>query len=119
MVLETAVISPLALTVRWGTVVAVPYVPTFELTVAKVVVIPDDVTSPDKLPVIVAADPLALPVTLPVKLAVIVPALKLPELSRETTVEDTFELVAASMVVTAVAITDAVLPPTVATVGPG
>ena len=35
-VLDTAVISPLALTVKLGTVLALPKAPTFELTVANV-----------------------------------------------------------------------------------
>jgi hypothetical protein len=72
--LDAAVIKPFALTVMLEKVNE----PTFELTVASVVALPDEVTSPVKLAFVVTVD------ALPVKEAVIVPALKFPDASRAT-----------------------------------
>jgi hypothetical protein len=71
------------------------------------------------VPVTLVALPVTVPVTFPVRLAVMVPAEKLPEASRLTMVEAVLALVAAVVSLTEVAILAAVLDPTVATVGLG
>ena len=64
---ETAVINPFPLTVKTGIAVEEPKEPMFRLTVAKVVALPTEVTSPVKLALVVtvpAVSPAAVPVML-------------------------------------------------------
>jgi hypothetical protein len=69
----------------------------------------------DPADVAVEALPVRLPVTLPVKFAVIVPAVKLPDPSRLTIVDAVFALVAPLARLAPVATLAAVTPPTLAT----
>ena len=82
--LDAAVIKPLALTV----ILEFVKEPTFELTVASVVALPDEVTSPVKLAFVVtlpAVSPEAVPVMfVPTNDAGVPRALAFPEASRLT-----------------------------------
>jgi len=112
-----AVTKPFAFTVSTGIAVEEPKDPTFEFTVARVkaadtfavpstperVAVPSPVRDRSRAvahEVAVSALPVTSPVILPLKVAVIVPALKSPEASLSTRVEAVFASVAALRVST-------------------
>ena len=100
---DTAVTSPLALTVITGIAVVVPKLPTLLLTVARVETKPTTadplkatlgaVISPDTEKFLAVARVVAV-LALPVSAPVIVPAVKFPEPSRRTSLLAVFDAVA-------------------------